>query len=162
MKRPIPGVQIEGQPPEIVLTMLAFGEARNQATEGILSVVQVCLNRAYPDQEVRLAWEADNKGQKAKHEALRPKQFSCFNPDDPNRDLMLTAWRTDAPTWLRCWTVVDLAIHGLAGDPTNGARNYFTTKAPVWAKTWPPSWADPDKGWVQTAVVGDHTFGNAV
>jgi len=61
-----------------VLAQTMWGEARNLGTEGMNAVGHVIKNRA----EVN----APRFGEGIKGVALKRKQFSCWNPSDPNRE----------------------------------------------------------------------------
>jgi len=160
MKRPVPGLGIEQQPADVLLTMLAYGEARNQSGKGLLAVVWVALNRAYGPAATIPEAVVENPT-RLSGVILKPLQFSCFNATDPNRGRLLEAYRNDPHAWARCWGVVELALSGLTADPTRGATHYYTTDKPSWAEVWPPKWGQLEHGWHPTVVIGDHSFGRA-
>jgi spore germination cell wall hydrolase CwlJ-like protein len=144
MLAPAPALTIEQQPEPIVMRMLAYGEARGEGARGINAVLHVVQNRAL---------KADTT---FKHEALRPLQFSCFNANDPNRPALLSAWVHDPTTWAICDAICTLFEAGETKDATGGARNYF-----VALMSNPPAWTMFQNGWVRTASIGKHEFGNA-
>ncbi len=142
--KPVPGIQIEDQPEDVVLRLLAYGEARGEGRSGILAVLHVVRNRAL------------KRDTTMKREALRPLQFSCFNADDPNRAKMLSAWEHDPSGWALCDEAVSAFSEGDTVDDTLGSLNYYVTDMKR-----PPKWSKPENGWVTRAVIGHHTFGVA-
>jgi spore germination cell wall hydrolase CwlJ-like protein len=85
---------------------------------------------------------------------LKPKQFSCWNDDDPNADI-IRAVTTDNGRYRRSLGVVALVLYGDIPDPTDGATHYHTADRPAGVSTWPPVWA---KAMKVTALVGAHVF----
>lgn len=134
---------IEQQTDAVLRRMLLYGEARNQPALGMLAILWVCLHRA---QKANKGW-ADI--------ILAPKQFSSFNADDPNRELLLTAADRDRPAWIKVDAVCELFEDGITTDPTNGATHYYNPKVVS------PAWGRGHPGWVETAVIDDHVFGRA-
>ncbi len=59
-----------------ILALCIYGEARGEGIEGMLGVGAVVCNRARQTKKT------------IKHICLEPKQFSCFNPGDPNREVL--------------------------------------------------------------------------
>lgn len=146
---PVPGVPIEQQPPDVLMAMCLWGEARGESTQGKLAVAHVIINRAGGAQAIE-EWP------RIRPVILKPLQFSSFNHDDPNRDKLLHAHQSDPISWGECIAVARLALGGFTTDLTGGAVNYLTTallesdKAPAWAK-----------GMKVHATIGAHTFGVA-
>jgi spore germination cell wall hydrolase CwlJ-like protein len=62
-----------------VLAQTMWGEARNHGTVGMLAIGNVVKNRAESDRGLTF-------GHGIRGVALKHKQFSCWNPSDPNRD----------------------------------------------------------------------------
>jgi len=152
-----------------ILAQTMWGEARSHGANGMLAVGNVIKNRA----------EANMKmfGQGIRGVALKPKQFSCWNEGDPNRDRIeeileydrLISLRQspdgtpfdewfdefensgdymDYKAWLLAKDIAKKIISGRASDPTNGAVYYHTTDVD-------PSWnAKLD----HVATVGNHVF----
>lgn len=144
MIRPAPGLSIEEQPEPIVLRMLAFGEARGEGGVGILAVLHVVQNRAL---------KLDTT---LKHEALRKRQFSCFNDDDPNRTNLLAADIRSPNAWAAVDAVCSIFEAGLTTDPTEGASHYYVVHM-----DHPPAWGRGHAEWKETVVLGSHVFGVA-
>jgi len=152
-----------------ILAQTMWGEARSHGADGMLAVGNVIKNRA----------EANMKmfGQGIRGVALKPKQFSCWNAGDPNRDRikkmleydrLISLRRSpdgtpfdewfdefedsrdymDYEAWLLAKDIAKKIISGRASDPTNGAVYYHTTDVN-------PSWnANLD----HVATVDNHVF----
>jgi spore germination cell wall hydrolase CwlJ-like protein/DNA invertase Pin-like site-specific DNA recombinase len=152
-----------------ILAQTMWGEARSHGANGMLAVGNVIKNRA----------EANMKmfGQGIRGVALKPKQFSCWNAGDPNRDRIkeileydrlislrqspdgtpFDEWFAkfknsgnymDYKAWLLAKDIAKKIISDRAPDPTNGAVYYHTTDVN-------PSWnANLD----HVATVGNHVF----
>ena len=138
MTRAIPGIPIEQQSARWLYIATLWGEARGEPTRGKLAVGWVIRNRSR------------RRNQAIQEVCLAPKQFSCWNPDDPNRSKMLAAYDTDPGTWGMCEAVVDLIDSGDTMDPTTGADHYFAHQSIA-----EPSWAARMK---VTAEIGRHRF----
>lgn len=59
-----------------LLTLCMWGEARGEGLDGMLAVGSVVLNRV----------REKKFGEGIRGVVLRPKQFSCFNEGEPNRE----------------------------------------------------------------------------
>ena len=145
---PIPHLPYKEQDTLVLLTMVLWGEARNQTHEGLTGVAWVIRNRVLDAKE--------RFGHDWKSVILKPKQFSCLNPDDPQAAMMLYPQRYSTPEiWRRCAEVAEGVFRGDLADPTSGANHYYTVRRPRWAKAWPPRWAG---SMTKTVVLGDHQF----
>ena len=144
MKRPVPGIQIESQPDEVIQRMGVYGEARGESAVGKLAVLAVAATRA------------EKHGTSIGAQFLAPDQFSCFRHDDPNRGKLLGAWKDDEAAWAACDAVCELHAAGLTGDPTHGATHYYVANMPS-----PPHWGRGNPKWEELAVIGRHVFGVA-
>lgn len=160
--RPVPGLAVEQQPDLIVSRLVLAGEARGEQdllgrleSEAMLAVWHVGQNRAL-DRRVR--WPRTMR-----LVFLQPMQFSCLNPDDPNRARLLELWRTDAATWERADTVCDLAEAGRTFDLTHGATHYCTEA--LWGMDRPGAWFSRQEieagRTVRLVQWGHHVFGRA-
>jgi len=165
-----PVARFELQNPDLnVLAQTIWGEARQEGTKGMLAVGNVIKNRA----------EANKKmfGQGIKGVALKPKQFSCWNAGDPNREklkdvlqydklISLRKSPTDEPfeVWFKKFKntgeyleyksyqkakeIAKQILDGTAPDPTKGAVYYHTLDVkPVWRHKLD-----------QVATYGNHIF----
>lgn len=86
---------------------------------------------------------------------LAPKQFSCWNRDDPNRPkalalgyLMATRQPVDDRNYLETEFLAQGVVAGLILDRVNGSNHYHTTAVK-------PPWA---KGQTPQCQVGSHLF----
>ena len=154
-----PAVTAPVENPDVrILAQTIWGEARNGGPTGMLAVGNVINNRAEDVENSRLF------GSGIRGVALKPKQFSCWNEGDPNRDRLgeilqydkliklgkspdgtdFSEWYTkfkntgdylDYKSWLLAKDIAKKIVSGTAPDPTNGAVYYHTTDVkPVWRK----------------------------
>ena len=148
-------VDIQKENPDLnVLAQTIWGEARQEGTKGMLAVGNVIKNRAEANKSMF--------GQGIKGVALKPKQFSCWNEGDPNREKLKDILQYDkiislrkSPTgepfnewfqkfkntgeyleyksYLKAKEIAKQILDGPAPDPTKGAVYYHTTDVkPVW------------------------------
>lgn len=122
-----------------ILARTIWGEARNQGRIGMEAVASVIMQRA---QNPRW-WGSDVVSC-----CQKPRQFSCWNPGDPNRAKMLRVTEQD-PTFATALVVARDALAGRLTDRTHGADSYANLGI------CSPAWAEPDK---VTCKIGDHTF----
>ncbi len=117
----------------------AWGEARGEPAEGQQAVLNVIANRAkHP------CWW----GQDIVSVCLADRQFSCWNPEDPNREKMI-ALTTDDPIFAKCLELATLAVAGTLPDLTYGADSYYAVSIPA------PAWIS---GARFTTQIGQHRF----
>jgi N-acetylmuramoyl-L-alanine amidase len=97
------------------------GEARGEPIEGQVGVANVIKNRAY----------ASNRSYQ--DVCLAPKQFSCWNPGDPNFKVLQNLLSNlqygnpiSEPEYRQCIAVVRAVQEGDFLDNTNGCKNYVT------------------------------------
>jgi N-acetylmuramoyl-L-alanine amidase len=115
-----------------------WGEARGEPFRGKLAVAWVIRNRVQRPQRFGEGYEGV---------CLRPKQFSCWNEGDPNRELIERASLFD-PELSRALGIAALVQSGDLDDPTGGADHYHhIAVTPSWAERMQP-----------TAVIGCHCF----
>lgn len=145
MIRPAPGLPIEQQPEAWVECACVWAEARGEPTKGKLAVRCVIHTRAM------------TAGTSDKEQVLKPRQFSSFNADDPNRVKLLGAHLADPDGWAACEAVCDLFEAGLTLDPTMGATHYLNRDALLHQ----PSWSLAENGWEPHVIIGHHEFGRA-
>lgn len=127
---PAPGVALEQQPEGVILRMLLCGEARGEDdASGTLEAVAM----------LAVLWTLENRRRRPRWErlslkaiALQPWQFSCFNPNDPNRPALLDLHKSDPISWERADTVCDLFERGLTVEPIKRATHYCT--AALWGR----------------------------
>ena len=152
---PVPGLTIEQQAAEMLLPMCLWGEARGEGPVGMLGVAHVIVNRAYGAKAALPEDFVANQGFKLKAVILKPLQFSCFNPADPNRHKLLHP-ETEPVSWGLALAVSQLVLQGATCDPTHGAVNYLTKS--LYASDQAPKWARQMR---VTAEHGNHIFGVA-
>lgn len=130
-----------------ILALTAYGEARGEPIEGIVAVMSVIRNRVN---------EGRFGGNTYQAVCLKPKQFSCWNEDDPNRKLLDRAVESleqgILPRVLElCMLLAEGITKGIIPDNTKGSNHYLTRKLfnegiISWAKGSPK------------ALVGNHVF----
>jgi len=117
-----------------LLALACYREARGESLLGKMLVAQVIRNRV---DDVR--WPGTYRGV-----ILQPKQFSAFNPDDPN----VTKFPAlGEQAWLDSVLAADRILNG-SGEPFTLANHYCVSSLR-------PSWYDEDK---IVAREGHHTF----
>jgi spore germination cell wall hydrolase CwlJ-like protein len=135
--------EFEHLPEDVLLATMAWGEARGESAAGILAVIWVAKNRS------------DKKSRALKDVILQPRQFSCFNPGDPNREKLFSAKILEPEAWGACLAITRLVLAGHTLDPTGGATNFYARTVPV------PKWARLESGWIELTEIGRHVFGIA-
>jgi len=122
-----------------LLARCIWGEARGEMVEGKLAVAHVVLNRV----KAR-SWY----GKSISDVILKPRQFSCFDEDDPNLGQILKL-SSNSPELAFCRAIAELTIRDrLTNDPTGGATHYHTVNSK-------PSWASK---LVFLCRIGNHLF----
>lgn len=129
------------------LARTIYGEARGEGVAGMEAVAACIMNRVKAD--LGNDGKPDWWGEGIEGVCRKPWQFSCWLPNDPNRDKLLTV--TERDPWFR--HAVEIAKRAIAGelpDPTNGATHYCTfTVVPM------TKWA---QGREPVAKIGRHWF----
>lgn len=122
---PIPGMLLEFQKEVTLLALCVWGESRGEKQEGKEAIANVVKNR----------WKLQRPefGFTIRDVILKPKQFSCFNPNDPNRRLMRYFQNLD--NWMSCLEAARVVYEGLIADNTFGATHYCALECnPRWLK----------------------------
>lgn len=107
-----------------------FGESRGEPLPARLAVAWVIRNRA---RDPARRW-----GSSVWEVVTRPRQFSCWNPGDPNREAILDPMRRQAErqAWRECarlaWYVLTAPDEA---NPLPGVLYYHSASLP------PPEWA---------------------
>jgi len=126
-----------------LLAATVFGEARSEGELGMRAVAHVMVNRI-----------GERFGEDLATVILSPRQFSVWNPGDPNRRLVLNLVRdpdryvTDAAQWEMAQRIAREVLAGQSVDPTEGALFYHTQGVR-------PSWSRYGHG---RRVIGYHIF----
>jgi len=133
-----------------ILFLTLLGEARGEPIEGQVAVANVIMNRAKLRKQI------------IKVVCLSPKQFSCWNANDPNRILLLTVARRLVKGEYKIdeYKQLHWIAHGIIerqlDDNTHGKDHYITTalfnseNRPYWAR-FPTT---------TPITIGNHTFLN--
>jgi spore germination cell wall hydrolase CwlJ-like protein len=120
-----------------------FGEARgeyrrmNGDTRPLVAVGSVIMNRHA------------KSGKPVGRVCLQPRQFSCWNPGDPNKKA-IDGVSLDDEVYRVCLVVADKIIGKKIGDITGGANHYYSKTMPA-----PPYWA---VGKAPVFEIGRHLF----
>lgn len=152
-----------------VLAQTIWGEARQDGVKGMIAVGNVIKNRAEANKAMF--------GQGIRGVALKPKQFSCWNQGDPNREKLKDILQYDkiismrkSPTgepfnewfqkfkntgeyleyksYLKAKEIAQQLLDNKLPDPTKGATYYHTTDVkPIWRNKLE-----------KVAQFGDHVF----
>lgn len=114
----------------LILAGTAYGENRGGGTIGMQSVLNVIMNRAR-----KPSWWGDTP----RNICLKPKQFDCWMPNDPNYRIVLDACN-DCSYDKSFTDATNMSIKALdetLSDITSGATYYFSSSMssyPYWAK----------------------------
>ena len=130
----------------IIAAKTIWGEARGEDFTGKMAVAEVIVNRAIrTDGQFALDTTLAVT-------CLRSKQFSCWNPHDPNMQKMLLIGPDDVMYRSGLEALLRVINNGAELTLTNGATHYHTKKVS-------PSWSD---GHIPSAIIGSHLFYNDV
>lgn len=123
-----------------MMARTVYGEARGeQSLRSLTAVAHVIINRA---QDENKRWPTHIIG------VIKQKlQFSCWNSNDPNAQVIKKVTLRDAE-FRRCYRAVLNALRNK--DSVRGANHYHTVDvSPNWAK---------DKNMIRVAKIGNHVF----
>lgn len=110
-----------------VLARTIWGEARGGSRLGMEAVAAVVLNRLREGKARRF-------GATIADVCLKPDQFSCWNPGDPNLAKLKAVDEADRQ-FLVCLKIARSAVDGGLVDPTEGSDHYHTVNvAPDWSR----------------------------
>lgn len=128
-----------------LVALTIYGEARGEPVQGQIAVGCVIRNRLSLSKTYRDI-------------CLAPKQFSCWNYDDPNRvileemaEIIIKSLITNI-TLNQCTWIAGGIVNKVVIDNTGGAKNYLTNELYLsnkidWARNLEPS-----------RIIGNHTF----
>lgn len=125
------------------LARTLWGEARGESTRGRVAVACVVVNR--------VRRRRSSFGLTIEAVCRKRNQFSCWNPDDPNREKLENVTADDA-AFAACLEIARRAVNGELQDPTHDSTHYHTT-------TVSPAWA---RGREPAARIGAHLFYNDI
>jgi N-acetylmuramoyl-L-alanine amidase len=129
-----------------LMARVLYGEARGEDLEGQKNVVHTIINRA-EDKRKRF-------GPTYAEILIRPKAFSCMNPEDPNYKLLLELDKKSLTFQKYRDIVVNTINERLNGgnDPTQNSTHYHNLKVD-------PKWNVAADGMVR---IGNHKFWRGV
>lgn len=106
-----------------ILAKTVFGEASGESFDGQLAVAFVVMNR----------FKRKFTGDTVTAVCLAPKQFSCWNANDPGPGRIARITSSNR-NYQSCMAAAIAAYNGLLPDPTGGADHYFANyiQAPSW------------------------------
>lgn len=130
-----------------ILALTIYGEARGEAIEGQIAVGNVIRNRVV-------------FGKKTYRDVcLSPKQFSCWNTNDPNYIILGEAAKklnnlgTIDSTYNQILWIAKGLLRNEIKDNVKGAQNYLTTD--LFHSDHCPKWAGMA---IMTMTIDNHTF----
>ena len=125
--------------PVDIMARTIWGEARGEGYAAMTAVALVIKNRAANPRW----WGQDIVGV-----CKAPKQFSCWNGDDPNRLACALVDKLD-PVFRDALEIADHVVNGKVFDITNHADSYYANyiREPAWAMYRQP-----------VAIIGSHRF----
>ena len=134
-----------------VLAEMIYGEARGESQEEQIAVAYTPLNRLN---------DKDKKYGKDLVEVIRkPGQYSCFNPNDPNKSKIEQAPYNDPNNWNKCLEVAEGVLTGVYENPIGSSTHYVTKE---FRKNAPRNhWSRHMKDMVMIPN-GEHFFGKAM
>lgn len=130
-----------------ILARTIFGEARGEGVAGMEAVAAVIMNRVNAD--LGKDGKPDWWGEGVEGVCRKPWQFSCWNPNDPNLDKLLSVTSKD-PWFAHAIEIAKRAVKGDLPDPTGGADHYCRDEVAPHT-----SWT---AGRTPTARIGRHWF----
>lgn len=129
-----------------VLARTIWGEARNQEWQGMVAVACTVKTRA------NIVLNGVNRNQfgngTISSACLAPKQYSCWNENDPNLPLLKNITLESDAIFRQSYAAASAVLIGAVEDITHGATHYHT-------KEISPSWA---VGRIPIAEIGKHIF----
>ncbi|MBY0292999.1 MAG: cell wall hydrolase [Alphaproteobacteria bacterium] len=113
-----------------IFTRTLYGEARGEYNQNgpiaLITVANVIMNRFK---------RGGKYGKTLTEVCLKPRQFSCWNTNDPNRSLIQQDHLEKDPLFKFCRKVAQKTIKGIWPDLTRDSDHYHTlTAKPSWAK----------------------------
>lgn len=126
-----------------IFARTVYGEARGEGYRGMQAVANVVFNR------VALSDNHKHFGDGSFASACQaPWQFSCWNTNDPNRQIILDLPDGD-PLFSQAIQIASDAVNGILTDITEGATYYYAQGSPE------PEWAI---GKIPCQIIGKHIF----
>ena len=128
-----------------LLSLLVYGEARGESLDGKAGVAWVAINRSK-----KKGWFGDT----LKEVILKPYQFSCFLPDDPNFAILkeihqrYEEFLENDVVFRECYYIAKGVFEGWIRDLTDGALYYHS-------RAISPRWSN---AYSRKAEIGNHIF----
>ncbi len=134
----------------ITMALTVWAEARGESVSGQTAVAWVIKNRW-----LNPRWWSRHPGDAITDDTItavckEPYQFSCWNPNDPNRVKLTDIKTQQRADFKAILTICRMVLEGEYSDPTNCADHYCTSKIVNHVK-----WT---KGRKPCAVIGRHSF----
>lgn len=105
----------------------ARGEYKSAGPAALIAVANVIMNRLK---------RKGKYGKTLTEVCLKPRQFSCWNQNDPNRLLIQQEGLETDPLFQLCCTVVRKIVKGFWPDLTRGSDHYHASSCnPYWARS---------------------------
>ena len=113
-----------------ILARTIYGEARGESDQGKAAVAWTVINRVNFAQNRGGYWW----GNSIRRVCLKPWQYSCWNRNDPNRNVILNVTASNS-IFARCLEIAEDVIARRSSTPVDGATHYYADYIS------PPSWA---------------------
>lgn len=132
------------------VALTVYGEARGESCRGKIAVAHVIRNRS------------KYRNMSLYDVVMQPYQFSCWNEDDPNREVLekiLSNWehhKQHNSALRECLWLSAGVILGMLSDPTDGADHYVTKRLVASGRA--PEWT---KKFFVSAIIDRHIFYNS-
>lgn len=108
---------------ETLLARMIYGEARNCSYDEKITVGFTAVNRANDGKR----WN----GTSVSSAILTPYQYSCFNKNDPNRELL--KGKLSRPVWDECVRAARAVLSGDLVDPFENTHYHTRQVSPRWS-----------------------------
>ena len=132
-----------------VLARTIWAEARGEGVAGQVAVGRCIRNRVEAD--LGRDGKPDWWGEGYVGVCQAPRQFSCWNKNDPNRPYLTGAKAIPETEYARAREAAVTAMTSKDPDPTGGATHYYST-----TMASPPKWTGHPAR--RTTKIGRHIF----
>jgi len=102
-----------------ILSRMIWGEARGCNDETMIRMGYTAINRQSK------GWDSD-----LRTIILKPEQYSCFNPDDVNKEKVWNAEKINPAEWERSKEIAEGILRRTISDPSGGATSYRDPTSP--------------------------------
>jgi len=114
---------------EILLARMLYGETGGKLSlEETVAIANTAIRRSKDGKK----WN----GETLRGSILAPKQYSCFNGEDPMLPRLKNPYANNPKSFDRCLEIAEGIFNGKYQDTSKGATHYFNPKicSPSWAK----------------------------